>query len=243
MEAPQRRLGQGLLHCDSVISLADVQVLDERLLAWARGSPPPFVPLFHVITIVGGGWGLLGLVPFLVRRTSRMVTAWLLAAVTAQSALVSMLKALVGRVRPCDALAWCVPIGVGSPGGGSFPSGHAAGAFAFAAFVAVRHHRWAAPALLWAALVAWSRCVLGVHYPSDIIAGALIGSAVGAGLSRASQRWARSGLGGLDHPGHGGHRGAGEPVDEAIGVPVDEEQGPVLGAEEPLGGGVVEEGD
>jgi undecaprenyl-diphosphatase len=171
-----------------VISLTDVQVLDERVLAWARGSPPPFVPMFHALTIIGGGWGLLALVPFLVRRASRMVTAWLLAAVTAQSALVSILKALVGRVRPCDALSWCVPIAVASPGGGSFPSGHAAGSFAFAAFVAVRDPRWAAPAFVWAALVAWSRCVLGVHYPSDIVAGALIGMAVGAALALASRR-------------------------------------------------------
>jgi undecaprenyl-diphosphatase len=173
-----------------VISLADVQALDEHVLSWARGFPPPFVPVFHVLTIVGGGWGLVGLVPFLVRRASRMVTVWLLAAVTAQSALVSILKSLVGRVRPCDALSWCVPIGVASPGGGSFPSGHAAGSFAFATFVAVRSPRWAAPAFVWAALVAWSRCVLGVHYPSDVLGGAMLGIAVGAVLARASRRWA-----------------------------------------------------
>lgn len=156
------------------------------MLLAARGEPPALVPFFHFMTVVGGGWGLVALVPFLVRRSTRACTAWLLAAVVAQSALVAILKALVGRVRPCDALGWCVPLGVPSPGGGSFPSGHAAGAFAFAAFVSVRAPRWAAPALLWAALVAWSRCVLGVHYPTDVVAGALLGSAVGLAFARAS---------------------------------------------------------
>ena len=171
-----------------MIAPAEIQALDERVLRAALGFPAALVPLFHVLTVVGGGWALVALVPFLARQSTRVATAWLLAAITAQSALVSILKALVGRVRPCDALGWCVPLGVASPGGGSFPSGHAAGSFAFAAFVAVRAPRWAAPAFVWAALVAWSRCVLGVHYPSDVLAGALLGSAVGLGFARASLR-------------------------------------------------------
>lgn len=173
-----------------MLTLAALQAIDERLLLAARGQPPSLVPLFHLLTVVGGGWGLLALVPFLIRQSSRRVTTWLLAAVVAQSAVVSLLKVLVGRVRPCDALGWCLPIAVSSPGGGSFPSGHAAGSFAFAAFVAVRAPRWAAPALVWAALVAWSRCVLGVHYPTDVLAGALLGTAVGLAFARASLRHA-----------------------------------------------------
>jgi undecaprenyl-diphosphatase len=191
---PRARLGRATIGpravvvCGGVISLADVQALDERVLRAAHGFPAPLVPLFHVLTVVGGGWALCALIPFLVRRATRVATAWLLAAITAQSALVSILKALVGRARPCDALSWCAPIAVLSPGGGSFPSGHAAGSFAFAAFVAVRAPRWAAPAFVWAALVAWSRVVLGVHYPGDVLAGALLGSAVGVAFARASLR-------------------------------------------------------
>jgi undecaprenyl-diphosphatase len=163
-----------------------IQALDEHILAAALGKPAVLVPLFVAATIIGGGWGLLGLVPFGIRRATRVATLWLLAAIVTQSALVSALKRLVGRVRPCDALAWCTPVVVGSPGGGSFPSGHATGAFTFAAFIAVRAPGWAGPAFLWAAIVAWSRCLLGVHYPSDVLTGALLGSAVGVLFARVS---------------------------------------------------------
>lgn len=160
--------------------LEALQALDEQVLHTAHDDPAGSVPFFHALTVIGGGWGLLAIVPFALRRATRLVTAWLFAAIVAQSALVSLIKHLVGRVRPCDALEWCVPLAGRSPGGGSFPSGHAAGSFAFAIFVSIRAPRWAAPAFLWAALVAWSRCVLGVHYPSDVVGGALLGSAVGA---------------------------------------------------------------
>ncbi len=164
-----------------------LQALDERVLAAARGAPAALVPAFHVLTVIGGGWALLALVPFLVARATRTATAWLFAAIVTQSALVSILKHLVGRVRPCEALVWSSPIAVACPGGGSFPSGHAAGSFAFAAFVAVRAPRWAAPAFVWAALVAWSRVVLGVHYPGDVLAGALLGAFVGVAFAQRSR--------------------------------------------------------
>jgi membrane-associated phospholipid phosphatase len=51
--------------------------------------------------------------------------------------------------------------------------------------------RWAAPALLYAAIVAWSRCVLGVHYPSDVLTGALLGTAIGVAVARYAMTRAR----------------------------------------------------
>ena len=58
----------------------------------------------------------------------------------------------------------------------SFPSGHAAAAFAIATSVSLSDGRLAAPALLWATAVSVSRVWHGVHYPSDVIAGAAIGA-------------------------------------------------------------------
>src|SRR5262249_42729441 len=145
----------------------------------------------HVMTIIGAGWGLFALVPLLFHASTRRATLWLGVAVALTSASVSLVKALVGRIRPCDALDWCAPL-VASPGGESFPSGHAAGSFAFAAFVGVRVPRLAAPALLYASVVAWSRCVLGVHYPSDVVAGSIFGAVIGIAIARLTAPARRS---------------------------------------------------
>ncbi len=45
--------------------------------------------------------------------------------------------------------------------------------------------------LIYAIIVAWSRCVLGVHYPSDVLMGALLGSAIGVVVARYSMTRAR----------------------------------------------------
>lgn len=66
----------------------------------------------------------------------------------------------------------------------SFPSGHATLSFALATSLSLSHPRWyvVAPSLTWAAAVALSRMWVGVHYPSDVLAGALLGGAAGAGV-------------------------------------------------------------
>ena len=65
----------------------------------------------------------------------------------------------------------------------SFPSGHTSVAFALVTSWTLSHPRWyvAAPGYLWATSVAVSRVWQGVHYPSDILFGALLGSAVAWG--------------------------------------------------------------
>ena len=60
----------------------------------------------------------------------------------------------------------------------SFPSGHSAAAFAFATGVGHVMPRAAVPLRALAALVAYSRVHTGVHYPGDVVAGSLIGTAV-----------------------------------------------------------------
>lgn len=65
--------------------------------------------------------------------------------------------------------------GAGSP---SFPSGHTSEAFATATSLSLAFPKWyvIAPSLIWASAAGYSRMHLGVHYPSDVLVGALIGS-------------------------------------------------------------------
>lgn len=68
------------------------------------------------------------------------------------------------------------------------PSGHSAAAFAFATGVGHTMPRTAGLLRVFAAAVAYSRVHTGVHYPGDVIAGALLGSAVAQGTAHAIGR-------------------------------------------------------
>jgi membrane-associated phospholipid phosphatase len=64
-------------------------------------------------------------------------------------------------------------------GGMSFPSGHASCAFSIATSIALDNKQWyiRVPVITWASIVGYSRIDLGVHYPSDVLAGAVVGAA------------------------------------------------------------------
>lgn len=96
------------------------------------------------------------------------------------------LKHLVDRVRPCDALSSCPP-------SSSFPSGHANAAAVFWTTAAVLllpvlgRRAWALLAL--PLVVALTRVLLGVHYPSDVLAGLLVGGCWAAAWTAVFAAW------------------------------------------------------
>jgi undecaprenyl-diphosphatase len=141
------------------------------------------------LTIVGGGWGALSIPPlFLPARTRRFALAFAVT-IGVNTLVVYALKMIVARPRPWMVMPDVHPLVFAGPTDFSFPSGHAAGAFCYATFIAV--FLWktrkgpmpivASAVLLFLAFgVALSRVALGVHFPGDVSAGAIIGATSGA---------------------------------------------------------------
>lgn len=104
-----------------------------------------------------------------------------LASVAATATIVNVVVKPLGRRRRPDRAATKVPAArhVRMPASRSFPSGHTAAAVAFATGVAREIPAVGGPLHTLAALVAYSRVHTGVHYPGDVLAGALLGSMIG----------------------------------------------------------------
>jgi len=137
------------------------------------------------ITMLGSGESVFAisfLLLFLKKKKHRMAGIVILAALSVAYYVVSFLKGCAARPRPFMALPDVQVFG--RDGGYSFPSGHAAIAF-LAATVLSRYFKGYAVFFTLALLVCYSRVYLGVHYVSDVTAGAIIGSAIGYGLAKA----------------------------------------------------------
>ncbi|MCD6248912.1 MAG: phosphatase PAP2 family protein [candidate division Zixibacteria bacterium] len=98
-----------------------------------------------------------------------------------------LLKPMIGRLRPCHVLD-NINLLVGCGGGKAMPSSHAANAFGQAILFALLYARvrWWLVGL--ATLIAISRVFVGVHYPGDVIAGALLGTLVALAMAFMFER-------------------------------------------------------
>jgi undecaprenyl-diphosphatase len=141
--------------------------------------------VFVAATVVGyAGLVWIGLAPLLALWAKRplLVTSALTAAcVWTSDVLATAIKPLVGRPRPFERLDEADPLLTGTVGS-SFPSGHAATAAAGAIALVVLMRKVVPAVVALALLVAFSRVYVGVHYPLDVLGGAVLGAAVAGGL-------------------------------------------------------------
>jgi undecaprenyl-diphosphatase len=128
------------------------------------------------LTHLGDAWVTIGVgLLVLALGDSRVGLAMLLANALSHVP-VQLLKRVVARPRPCDALGLPLAL-VPLPDPFSFPSGHAAAVTAIATTATVAYP-WVAPVVLpLAGLVSYSRVALRVHHPSDVLAGVALGFA------------------------------------------------------------------
>jgi undecaprenyl-diphosphatase len=134
--------------------------------------------------LVAAGWGA----DLRNRRVFPLVAAAATMSFALASGLNALLKAAFDRPRPPTEIG-LQALGT-VPASPSFPSGHAMTAFAVAGAIALLAPRLRWPVLAVAALIAFSRVYLGVHFWLDVLAGAGLGIAIGALIAMAGRRLA-----------------------------------------------------
>ena len=138
--------------------------------------------VMRILTDMVGGigqlWLVIALVLCLFKKTRRCGVTVLLSYILVLLAGQLVLKGLIVRPRPCQ-IDQAVALLVEHPTGSSCPSTHTAWSFAGAAAIWMNHKKWGIAAGVFALVVAFSRLYLFVHFPSDVLIGALLGVACG----------------------------------------------------------------
>jgi undecaprenyl-diphosphatase len=151
---------------------------EDAARAWAQVSEPLFIAFVVVLAAAA-----------LLLRRPRVLWATVLAVAAAGAGLVvaAVLARVVDRPRPFVAhpQIHAFLAHAADPG---FPSDHATAAFAIAVVLLIRlGWRWL-PVLLAAAALAVARVLVGVHYPADVLAGALLGTVAAIGVCLLATR-------------------------------------------------------
>ena len=146
----------------------------------AAGRTPLLDSFFSVFTHLGDPvvWVVL-LIALLAFKKTRRIGICITAAILLDLLLCNLiLKPLVCRPRPY--ILREVALLVKAETDASFPSGHAAASFTLAFCLAFRKNKWALPAFLFAAVLAYSRLYLYLHFPTDVFGGIAVGLMCGA---------------------------------------------------------------
>lgn len=144
----------------------------------------PFTRLMRIFTIagkMGALWGMIAALAFLLTGLDlyNLLVPW--SAVAGSWFIAEGAKHLFNRARPFIYDTGIAPL-TKTPSSSSFPSGHSATAAAGAISLSVVYPVFASAFLISGLLVALSRVYLGVHYPFDVLAGILIGTATSAAI-------------------------------------------------------------
>lgn len=158
--------------------------LDEKLLLLIQETmrSVQLTPIFTAITRLGDNgfiWILLSLCLLIPKKTRKIGIMSFLALGSSFVVNNLILKNVIRRVRPYDVIHGLSAL-IEKQHDFSFPSGHTASSFAAAIILYQKlPKKYGCAAILLAILIAFSRLYLGVHYPSDVIVGAISGSCIG----------------------------------------------------------------
>lgn len=170
-----------------------VHTMDYSILAyisekWRGGSLDTVWKLFSLLGNYGAVWIALAVLLLFFRKTRRAGLAMLLALGVGYAVGNVWLKELVMRPRPFVTHTDLTPLL--DPGDRwSFPSGHALSSFAAATALFFFHKKTGLLAYLLAACITFSRLYASVHYPTDVLAGAVLGILCGLAAAWFADRF------------------------------------------------------
>lgn len=155
--------------------------LDGNILLWIQEyiRQEWMTPIWIAITSLaddGWFWIALSIILLFPKKTRKAGIAALLALLINLFFTNIALKNLVARIRPYDVIEGLTVL-IDKLKSFSFPSGHTACSFAaaYAYYLCLPKKKWGIAALVLAGLIGFSRLYVGVHYPTDVIGGALVG--------------------------------------------------------------------
>ena len=154
-----------------------------NILYWIREHLTcPFLdgilPPISALSAHGEIWIVLALVLIAIPKTRRAGVTMAVTLILCLCIGNLTLKPLIGRIRPYD-LNPGVSLLIDKLHDFSFPSGHTLSSFEGATVLLIRDKRFGIPAMILAAIIALSRLYLYVHYPTDVLAGAVLGITFG----------------------------------------------------------------
>lgn len=172
--------------------LQSVQNLDGEILLQIQQHlrTDMLTPFMKIVTFLGNGgwfWILCAVVLLAIPKTRKTGYAAVFSLIFGAIVTNLLLKNIVARPRPFAEIEALIPL-IAKPTDFSFPSGHTTASFAVALVMfRMLPKKIGIPAVVLAALVAFSRLYLGVHYPTDVLVGfvvALVGSLLAVWIVR-----------------------------------------------------------
>ena len=137
---------------------------------------------FMFVTRIAGSYGqlwvIVGLIMLFFRKTRMTGIAVLISYICVFVIGQTILKNLIARPRPCQ-IDLDFPMLVARPSSSSFPSTHSAWAFGGATAIFMNHKKAGIAAFAVAALIAFSRLYMFLHFPTDVLAGIVFGACMG----------------------------------------------------------------
>ena len=166
---------------------AFAEMFDLPVLDWiAANLQNPFLDfIMPYITMLGDAgifWIVLAVLFLIFPRTRKMGLGMAFALIMGLVVCNMTLKPLVQRIRPYDyqeqVFNTVIPLLIEKQHDFSFPSGHTIASFEAATVILIYNRKLGIPAMILAALIAFSRLYLYVHYPTDVIVSIVLGIAI-----------------------------------------------------------------